>query len=332
MRGLSSDIRDAVRLFLGVAVLAVASVAVPGPVSAGALLIVAGLAFAMAGVAAFVPWRRWSPRASLVLAVPVFAIIAGCDAAGIVPAAAQGLPFVLTFTWIGAHHPPRTAWLVAPLAAAAYAIPPIIVRASPRFDPQALVLVIAMCVFVAETIARATARRYAVERDLRQLADYMAHTASHDALTGLPNRALLTERLVQTLARASRTTTPAAVLFVDLDGFKAVNDGCGHDAGDAVLTEIARRFVGVTRAGDTVARYGGDEFVFVLDAVTSMAEARAFADRIASVLGTPFGYAGSDFVLRATVGVALSIPGITAEELLVAADRAMYDARSGTRR
>ncbi len=105
--------------------------------------------------------------------------------------------------------------------------------------------------------------RYAVERKRAQLK--LTHQALHDALTGLPNRTLFLERLWQALARADRSTAGVALLFLDLDGFKPINDSLGHEAGDRVLTLVARRLEGLLREDDTVARFGGDEFMLLCE-------------------------------------------------------------------
>jgi diguanylate cyclase (GGDEF)-like protein/PAS domain S-box-containing protein len=137
----------------------------------------------------------------------------------------------------------------------------------------------------------------------------LAHLATHDSLTGLPNRALMLDRLRESLARAHRRARPLAVLFVDLDGLKQVNDAEGHDAGDDMLRAAAERLARCCRAADTVARLGGDEFVVLLDEITDAAEAEALAVRMLTTLrepGVPASrsrYVGS---LSASIGVALA--------------------------
>jgi diguanylate cyclase (GGDEF)-like protein len=166
------------------------------------------------------------------------------------------------------------------------------------------------------TLARAL--RHAVQRKRRE-AD-LARRALHDPLTGLPNRTLFSDRLRLALSRLQRTQTCLAVLFLDLDGFKGVNDSLGHAAGDQFLQEVAHRLRGVLRGGDTAARLGGDEFVVLCEDVAGVGEARGIADRI--VREVP----GS-----VSVGVALAIDGSEDPEALVrAADAAMYvSKRSG---
>ena len=155
------------------------------------------------------------------------------------------------------------------------------------------------------------------------------HLALHDPLTGLPNRRLLADRLGQALSRAGREGTVVAVLYLDLEGFKEVNDGFGHEAGDRVLAAFAGRLEGRLRESDTAARVGGDEFVVVLEEVRGEGEALALAERLERALEEPFevGEAG-ERTLSASVGVALStLPHGCPEDLLRSADLAMYRSR-----
>lgn len=153
-----------------------------------------------------------------------------------------------------------------------------------------------------------------------------AHLALHDPLTDLPNRRLLGDRLGLALSRAKREGTAVAVLYLDLEGFKAVNDEFGHEAGDHLLGAVARRLQGCLRKADTAARLGGDEFVVVLEGVGSEGEALASAERIAQVLKEPFLVGGSQRTVTASVGIALSSPPHHEhpEKLLRYADLAMY--------
>lgn len=165
------------------------------------------------------------------------------------------------------------------------------------------------------------------------LQEQIRHRALHDALTGLPNRALFAERLAQALAHSSRTGTPCAVLFIDLDGFKAINDGVGHGAGDEVLRAVAGELRESCRAEDTVSRLGGDEFVIAAAELTRDA-AWALADRVRSAVRAPLPIAGGHARLSRSVGVLwwdpeAGEPAPAAAALLSAADAAMYDAKRG---
>jgi diguanylate cyclase (GGDEF)-like protein len=161
----------------------------------------------------------------------------------------------------------------------------------------------------------------------KQLEAQLQHNAFHDALTGLANRALFTDRLEHALARTDRGQTPVAVLFVDLDDFKAVNDGSGHGAGDALLIAVADRLRRVLRPGDTVARLGGDEFAVLLEDAGSH-HAEATAQRLLAVLTEPFPVAEADVRISASVGIAVGAAGLhDPDELLRHADVAMYAAK-----
>jgi diguanylate cyclase (GGDEF)-like protein/PAS domain S-box-containing protein len=170
------------------------------------------------------------------------------------------------------------------------------------------------------------------ERHLAQ--EKIAHQAGHDALTGLPNRHLLSDRIRQALARARRDGSNMAVFFMDLDDFKRINDLRGHSLGDIVLREVADRLKASSRESDTVARFGGDEFVLVIEQVNDGDEARQIAERtLSKVFDEPF-VAGQRAVhLAASMGVALGKGTASPERLLADADTAMYVAkRSGRSR
>ncbi|HSD79677.1 MAG TPA: sensor domain-containing diguanylate cyclase, partial [Solirubrobacteraceae bacterium] len=160
---------------------------------------------------------------------------------------------------------------------------------------------------VGNVLATAAARRDADER--------IRHQALHDDLTGLANRALCRDRLEQAAARAARTGTTAAVLAVDIDGFKTVNDRCGHAAGDAVLVALAGRLASAVRPADTVARMGGDEFLVVCEDVDERT-ALALAHRVAEAVRRPLEVDGRRHELSASVGVAVSSPERPAADAL----------------
>ncbi len=171
------------------------------------------------------------------------------------------------------------------------------------------------------TLSRAL--RFAIER--RSVDTELTRQALHDGLTGLPNRVLLLDRLTQALGRLSRTEASVALLVLDLDGFKAVNDRHGHEAGDRLLVEVAKRVSGVLRTGDTAARFGGDEFVVLCEDVASDHEVVAVAQRIAEALAEPFPIAGDELYVRASIGISIARgPGMRPESLLRDADSAMY--------
>jgi diguanylate cyclase (GGDEF)-like protein/PAS domain S-box-containing protein len=162
----------------------------------------------------------------------------------------------------------------------------------------------------------------------KELEAQLQHNAFHDALTGLANRALFADRLEHALARTDRAATPVAVLFVDLDDFKAVNDGSGHAAGDALLVAVAERLRRVLRPSDTIARLGGDEFAVLIEDAADLTQAQAAADRLLDAFAQPFPAAGGEVRVTASVGIASGAVGQNdAAELLRHADVAMYAAK-----
>ena len=164
-----------------------------------------------------------------------------------------------------------------------------------------------------------------------RLEDELTHQAYHDGLTGVANRALFRDRLDQAIAIATRTNASLAVLVVDLDGFKAVNDSMGHDAGDELLKAVARRFEDTLRPGDTIARFGGDEFGLLLDGAAED-QAVDVARRLLHRLSEPLDVAGRQLSLGASIGVALHPrDGGGADDLVRRADVAMYAAKEAGR-
>jgi diguanylate cyclase (GGDEF)-like protein len=164
--------------------------------------------------------------------------------------------------------------------------------------------------------------------DRRAIEEQLVREALHDRLTGLPNRALLLDRLTQSLAGLARQSGALAVLFLDVDRFKVINDSLGHDAGDDVLVELARRLDQLMRPGDTVARFGGDEFVVLCQGLEHPAAAVHLAERLAEGIAGPISVNGSDVVVTVSIGIALSVsPEDKAGDLLRDADAAMYRAK-----
>ncbi|MCX5194189.1 EAL domain-containing protein [Streptomyces sp. NBC_00249] len=163
----------------------------------------------------------------------------------------------------------------------------------------------------------------------------LQHSAEHDPLTDLPNRALFTRRVRQALTGRRAGDHSTAVLFIDLDGFKAVNDTIGHQAGDELLIEAARRLQDAVRAGDTAARLGGDEFAALIlgdgsrDRSAREYQVHEIADRLRTTLSQPYRIAGSEVRVAASIGVAFAEPGITPSDLMRNADLAMYRAKAG---
>lgn len=165
--------------------------------------------------------------------------------------------------------------------------------------------------------------------DRRRTEDRMLHDAFHDALTGLPNRALFLDHLKLALSRTKRhNSSRFAVLFIDLDRFKYVNDSLGHHAGDMLLIEVARRIEKCLRPGDTVARLGGDEFTILLEDIGSLEDVTIIAERLQGKIFEPFDLEGREFITTVSIGIALgNTDYISAENVLRDADTAMYHAK-----
>jgi diguanylate cyclase (GGDEF)-like protein/PAS domain S-box-containing protein len=164
--------------------------------------------------------------------------------------------------------------------------------------------------------------------ELRRVQSKLAHQAVHDPLTGLANRVLLVDRLTQALLRMERQPGQLALLFIDLDHFKVINDTHGHETGDRLLVEIGERLTGIARRLDTVARFGGDEFVLLCDRLRTDEDVRVVADRIVRGIGEPFFSDGIELNVTASVGVVMtSDPYAGCENLVRDADAAMYQAK-----
>lgn len=156
--------------------------------------------------------------------------------------------------------------------------------------------------------------------------------ALHDVLTGLPNRRLLLDRLSLAIAHARRNKNMMAVMYLDLDLFKEVNDSLGHDAGDAVLTEVGKRLQGAVRQEDTVARLGGDEFVIVLSEIKEVDTINLLATKVVAAVSQPYRFKGAEVNMTASVGASIyPTHGETAEVLIKRADVALYEAKHAGR-
>ena len=183
-----------------------------------------------------------------------------------------------------------------------------------------------------EQVAEKTQNLWRALDDARQAHQTVLHMAHHDALTGLPNRSLLRQRLDLAIAGARSGGTQAALVFFDLDRFKAINDTLGHEAGDDLLREVADRLQLGVRHGDTVARLGGDEFVIVLACLSRPGDAAAVVGKLLDALAPPVTLAGREVRVTASVGVSLYPDhGEDADALMRSADSAMYRVKSAGR-
>jgi len=166
--------------------------------------------------------------------------------------------------------------------------------------------------------------------DIKSEQQRLSHLAYHDSLTGLPNRLLLADRLEMALLRSRREHSYVAVLFLDLDGFKEINDTYGHETGDVLLVSIARRLDEAVREQDTVARLGGDEFILLFEGLGGVEEPHSLAKRVDALFAEPFVAGGRPFLCSASAGLAVHRPGdgATAQEMLAIADMRMYEAKA----
>ncbi len=180
-----------------------------------------------------------------------------------------------------------------------------------------------------EMLVRSNARLTRKLVRLRRKAAQARYLAYHDQLTGLPNRSLLMDRLTQAMAQAARQHKQVALLFLDLDQFKSVNDRLGHAAGDRVLQQVAERLSASIRSCDTACRYGGDEFVIMLPEIDGWASANAVAHKIRTRLAAPHVLDDRAVVLTASIGIAMyRADGRDGSQLIREADSAMYLAKA----
>jgi diguanylate cyclase (GGDEF)-like protein len=183
-----------------------------------------------------------------------------------------------------------------------------------------------------EHLVISTVKAQIMTEEVQKTKDQMEHMVHHDCLTDLPNRVLLMERLMQALALAKRHVTKLAVLFIDLDRFKTINDSLGHAIGDALLQSVAQRLSASIRSSDTVSRQGGDEFVVLLSEVTDDNAVSAFTDKIIKSVSAPYTLAEQTLHIGVTIGISVyPDDGEDAETLIRNADVAMYHAKNSGR-
>ena len=246
------------------------------------------------------------------------------DSAGSEDGDRQLLEVYVPLQYAGADHPDGAVELYLPYAPVAAAV-----RDDVRTMTVALGISLAVFYLVVfRLIASASTRLRGQAEALQASADRDRHQSTHDALTGLPNWVLMRDRLDQVLAAAARSDGEVALLLIDLDRFKEINDTLGHSYGDKLLCQVGPRLRSVLRDGDTVARLGGDEFAVLLPAVDGVAEAQAVAERLREALHQPFDVDGVILDIEASIGIVLSPwHGTDTEELLRNADIAMYAAK-----
>jgi diguanylate cyclase (GGDEF)-like protein/PAS domain S-box-containing protein len=179
-----------------------------------------------------------------------------------------------------------------------------------------------------EELKRTAAELIRSNAELQQSASQLSHIANHDSLTGLPNRKLFYERLEHAIEWAQERQQLVGLLFLDLDGFKQINDSMGHDVGDLLLKAIAKRLSGCLRGSDTVCRLGGDEFTVILPAIPSAQDAARVAEKVLQTIAQPLDLCGTSVVITSSVGISLyPTNAIEVEMLVKEADNAMYQAK-----
>ncbi|HET9731347.1 MAG TPA: EAL domain-containing protein [Acidimicrobiales bacterium] len=203
-------------------------------------------------------------------------------------------------------------------------------RSDTGFDRDEMILIRAMARILALSLRSVDA--VTAERSLRRESEQRAREALRDPLTGLPNRGLFLDRLNEAAARARRSGQSFGVLFMDLDGFKVVNDSMGHATGDELLRAVARRIASATRAADTTARLGGDEFAVLVEESRRLEDACAVAERVRAAMAEPFPMGGRNIKVDVSIGIAIGPDGDNPPDLLLRdADLAMYQAKSESR-
>lgn len=305
-------------LYLLSGLLGLADIALPGPTAMDRGVVIAIYAGAVAvGTVTFVlPWQRWRPEATLVLVPMAFGLICALDRFGGTPPTVYGVYFVVVFAWIGIWHAPRTSVWMAPLAAAVYVVP-FLTTTSPQPDAlRSVGIAIPACVMVGEVLARSTRGMREAQQAQEATAAALARAAVTDDLTGLGNRRH-GDRLLEGLSPGD------ALLLLDLDRFKAVNDTFGHAEGDRLLADLGHYLRGQLRGADRVARYGGEEFVIVLPGAGE--EARDVAERLVT------GWRLTNPVATLSVGVAVHRAGSRPALTFGEADRALYEAKAAGR-
>jgi diguanylate cyclase (GGDEF)-like protein len=200
-----------------------------------------------------------------------------------------------------------------------------------RFGVGAVLILLYGALFFIVKRASGIIKRQQKQRE--QDAETIRHLANHDTLTGLPNRKLFGDRLAGSLARAKRNGRMAALMFIDLDRFKEINDTMGHAVGDKVLQAVAERVRGLLRDTDTVARIGGDEFTIILDDVSDAAHAATVAEKIMDAFSAPVLTGdGAEIAVTPSIGIALYPRDAgSVDEFVTTADAAMYDAKAAGR-
>lgn len=280
--------------------------------------VVAGIeGFVLAGL----PWKRLPAWTCAAIVLPsAFLLIAVHNYNGGLDPYRYSIFYPVVFVWIGLTQRRWTSLAVSPLLTASY-LAPLVLRHEPAWTFASTVMVVPVMVLIGEAIGWVAASVATTKVELLRL-------AGTDALTGLDNRATFYQQLGRVWEGNGSSSGRVAVFFVDLDGFKDVNDAYGHEAGDQLLAEAARRLRASARRGDRVARLGGDEFAVLAPGIVDDAEAEAIARRIVEELRSPLEVGGVTVVPSASVGFALAGSDCAdPDQLIRQSDLAMYLAK-----
>ena len=273
----------------------------------------AGLAVGI--IAWFVPWDRWRPSTAMWISVPIGeTLIALHNYFGGSDPYRYGLFFMVVYMWVGASQRRWSTLPLLPITLLAYELP-LVAAHRPAWAMWSLLYALPIFMLVGETIAW-------LANELRRMTASLEFQALHDPLTGLANRTVLENRIASAVSGARRHDSYLGVVFLDVDGFKAINDTLGHDRGDVVLCEVARRLRSSVRTTDTVARVGGDEFVVLIEDDDESVP-HHIADRIKAALAAPFAIDGAQLPVVVSIGLAIG-PGQDTVDLLRRSDEGMY--------
>ncbi|MHB8293385.1 MAG: GGDEF domain-containing protein [Acidimicrobiales bacterium] len=295
--------RTASWFYLGVAVFTAITTLLPSQVkeNIAVLMSVAAACLVIGAVARVVPWERLHPRSPLLLAVVAFALIAVADSAGGVSHYTYATYFVVVFVWAGLTQPPRTSFWLAPLALAAYLLPPLLGFSHGGDAMSSAEVAIPACILVGEVVARMAASDGEAREALARALEEQRELSWRDPLTGLYNRRAFVELGTALIAGVLRRGQVPAVLFLDLDGLKHINDTWGHETGDALLVEAARLLQGSATEGSISCRLGGDEFCLLSETED---QARQAMERLgAAIAALPQHISGATLSLSIGIGI-----------------------------
>lgn len=282
----------------------------------------------------YLPWERY-PR-SLFALNTLGSLLPG--ALLVAWSGGWGSPFTIYYVFpvvfAALYYERRLAVLIA-LASALTSLAPLLFGFAPPDGIHTVVRLLLVAgatylviVYVVSAMVGEIIRLHGENRARQVVEEQLTYRAFHDPLTGLPNRALFTERFARALTPADRQPGLVALLFLDLDHLKAVNDTLGHGIGDQLLVAVAARLRACLQPEDTIARFGGDEFVILLEGLTDQGDATRAAERTMAALRPPFLLAGHEVIATASIGVALrAADDACADDLLREADTAMYWAK-----